>query len=216
MRAGHAMNDPFQTLGLKPGASEKEIHRAYRKLAARFHPDKNPGDEEAAKRFKEVSDAYAVLTGKGTPKPEPFAKENGTLAMVFIRVFNRIKDVSEPCTFNMCSHMSQEIGAMLKELANQKAEVVLCLKKFAKMRGRFKAKEGVENYLDELVTSQEQNGNEMLAKIDSGVADLKAAQEHLKRYSFDPEVTKETLGNVTMKYTFFNEELFASMMGGKK
>ena len=43
-------------------ADDREIKTAYRKLAVKFHPDKNPGDEEAEEKFKEAAEAYAILS----------------------------------------------------------------------------------------------------------------------------------------------------------
>ncbi|SNB47310.1 DnaJ C-terminal domain-containing protein [Geobacter sp. DSM 9736] len=57
-----APKDYYQLLGLKKGASAEEIKKAYRKLAVKYHPDKNPGNKEAEERFKEINEAYAVLS----------------------------------------------------------------------------------------------------------------------------------------------------------
>lgn len=54
--------DYYEVLGLKKGASEAEIKRAFRKLAMKYHPDKNPGDTSAEEKFKEINEAYAVLS----------------------------------------------------------------------------------------------------------------------------------------------------------
>src|SRR5205823_3882774 len=54
--------DYYNTLGVKRGASEKEIKSAFRKLARKHHPDVNPNDKQAEARFKEVSEAYEVLS----------------------------------------------------------------------------------------------------------------------------------------------------------
>ena len=54
--------DYYETLDLKKEASKQEIKRAFRKMAMKYHPDKNPGDKEAEERFKEVNEAYGVLS----------------------------------------------------------------------------------------------------------------------------------------------------------
>src|SRR4029078_733708 len=53
--------DYYEVLGVARGALEDEIKRAYRKLAVKFHPDKNPDDPHAEEKFKELGEAYDVL-----------------------------------------------------------------------------------------------------------------------------------------------------------
>src|SRR3954465_65855 len=53
--------DLYVVLGLGEGASEREIKRAYRRLARRFHPDINPGDHAAEARFRQILEAYETL-----------------------------------------------------------------------------------------------------------------------------------------------------------
>lgn len=54
--------DYHKVLGVSPGASKEEIKKAYRKLAVKYHPDKNPDNKEAEEKFKEISEAYTALT----------------------------------------------------------------------------------------------------------------------------------------------------------
>ena len=54
--------DYYQTLGVAKGASEGDIKKAYRKLAMQYHPDRNPGNQEAEEKFKDIQKAYEILS----------------------------------------------------------------------------------------------------------------------------------------------------------
>ena len=53
--------DYYEVLGLRKGASQSDIKKAYRKMAKKYHPDTNAGDAKAEEKFKEISEAYSVL-----------------------------------------------------------------------------------------------------------------------------------------------------------
>lgn len=59
------MRDPYEVLGVPRGASEEEVTKAYRALAKKYHPDLNPGDEEAARRMSEINEAYDSIRRGG-------------------------------------------------------------------------------------------------------------------------------------------------------
>ncbi len=65
------IDDPYKVLGVSPDASDEEIKRAYRQLAKQYHPDRNPGDEEAAKKMQEINAAYEQIKNPEKAGPQP-------------------------------------------------------------------------------------------------------------------------------------------------
>src|SRR6516165_4796948 len=61
-RMSTSKRDFYEVLGVAKSVSDEELKKAYRVLAMKYHPDRNNGDEEAAVRFKEVAEAYAILS----------------------------------------------------------------------------------------------------------------------------------------------------------
>ncbi len=69
--------DYYKILGVKPDASIDEIKKAYRRLALLYHPDKNPGDKQAEEKFKEIAEAYEVLSDPQKRKKYDMLRNTG-------------------------------------------------------------------------------------------------------------------------------------------
>lgn len=70
------IDDPYKVLGVSPDASDEEIKQAYRRLAKKYHPDRNPGNAEAAKKMQQVNAAYEQI--KNPEKAQPSGGYSGT------------------------------------------------------------------------------------------------------------------------------------------
>lgn len=110
--------DFYETLGVSKNASQDEIKKAHRKLVGRYHPDRNPEDEAAEEKFKEIQQAYDTLSdsekrktydsggglfggGQGAPGGNPFggqggARFGGDFGDIFSTIFNRGSGQPEP------------------------------------------------------------------------------------------------------------------------
>src|SRR3954454_2040935 len=73
--------DPYQVLGVAPGASSEELHDAYRPLVKLHHPDRNGGSAESTRRFQDIQEAYeTVRSGKVRPRPAPPPRDDSSVA----------------------------------------------------------------------------------------------------------------------------------------
>ena len=66
------LEDPYKVLGISRDASDDEIKQAYRRLAKQYHPDRNPGDAEAAKKMQQINAAYEKIKNPGSTQSDPF------------------------------------------------------------------------------------------------------------------------------------------------
>ncbi len=118
-----AREDYYEILGVSRSASEDEIKRAYRRLAMKFHPDRNPGDKQAEERFKKIKEAYEVLSDPkkraiydrfGHVGPEAEGRRGGAdFGRVFEDVFGSFfEDIFEE--FSRRSHARTRKGSDLR------------------------------------------------------------------------------------------------------
>ena len=77
-----AKRDYYEVLGVERGADDAAIKKAYRQLAKKYHPDVNPGDKDAEEKFKEVNEAYSVLSDpQKRSRYDQFGSEAATLCV---------------------------------------------------------------------------------------------------------------------------------------
>ena len=93
--------DPYSLLGVSKTATEKEIKHAYKRLAVKYHPDKNKGNPEAEEKFKKISWAYDILSDPKKKQafdqfgPEGYAQKFATKKR-FLELSELLPDAAEP------------------------------------------------------------------------------------------------------------------------
>lgn len=111
-RARHWKNY-YETLGLHPEATEDEIRKAYRWLALQWHPDRNPGKPEAEERFKEISEAYAVLIDPAKRREYDRAKRGEAPAEFRYRQQDLFRDLfADPRASRIFEELAREFERM--------------------------------------------------------------------------------------------------------
>ena len=104
--------DYYRVLGVSRSADTSEIKKAYRKLARKFHPDVNPGNQEAEQKFKEIQEAYAVLSDADKRKQyDTYGTVDGDPAAGFDPFRNHLHSQAAPDCNDSADH-SGTVGIM--------------------------------------------------------------------------------------------------------
>src|SRR5437773_5943412 len=101
--------DYYAMLGVAQTATTDDVRRAYRRLALQWHPDRNPGNPAAEERFKEISEAYAVLIDAGKRRRYDEARRTGATHDVFTSRDDLFRDL----------FANQQASAVFDELARE-------------------------------------------------------------------------------------------------
>ena len=88
--------DPYQVLGVLPGASSEELHDAYRRLVMLHHPDRNGGSAESTRRFQEIQEAYELVrSGKVRPRPARPPRDDSSVASRMADLERELREAHE-------------------------------------------------------------------------------------------------------------------------
>lgn len=129
---------PRQVLGVPEDADADTIRKAHRKLVMKYHPDRNPGVDEAALRLREINWAYAELTGRIT---EPDNEETAALEYVLRALLNVMNFLSEkgtsPREVNVLGMMTQWLSDQKKEIHQGKVANEVMARNLREAKSRF-------------------------------------------------------------------------------
>lgn len=135
--------DPHATLGVRRNASRATIDRAFRRLAMKYHPDRNIGDEDAARRMQEINDAYAILTGRAPAAPDKTRViAYQVLANLLGAVLGELAGKGiDPRSRDIADVMREALAKVIGETRQQVEHLRKVRDAAAAMRGRFQGAE---------------------------------------------------------------------------
>ena len=118
--------DYYAILGVPATATEEEIRRTYRRLALQWHPDRNPGDSRAEERFKEISEAYAVLMDPAKRRAWEAARQGGRVGDFVHSREDVFRDLfADPRASAIFEELARELGRMGLRVERQDFERTL-------------------------------------------------------------------------------------------
>ena len=159
--------DPREVLGVHKRATLAKCKRAYHKLVMELHPDRNSDDPAAAKRFKEVQDAWDRLNGKGSDAALLDNKVVGNLCQLFIQVTGELlsKDV-DPSGSDVKAMMRDKLTVHRDDIVRRVRVVTAQRDQVAKMAGRWSGKGKTETPLEQVICAKLTEAGVVLAAIE--------------------------------------------------
>lgn len=195
------MTDPYQTLGVARDATADEITKAYRRLAREHHPDRNPGDDQAAARFREVREAFELLTD---PERRRRFDETGdasdrrradgpagvmtVLGPCLLGVLRTLQSTGRGAEReDVVGHMRKALAEAERMVRQPRPQLLKEKALYEAAAGRLEVDEGEDNLLAAAARSQLARVEAELARVDAEAARIRRAVEYLARcrYRFD-------------------------------
>ena len=193
-------DDLYEILGVAPGATDEEIKAAYRRLAMRFHPDRNP--EADPQEFVRVQRAYDVLsdaekrarydeTGSVTDRPPIERRLQEDAIQTLQRILAAVPD---PTKIDVVDLMLQDVTALQQNLTKAIAQAQRRLKKLKDLKGRFDRKAEGPNVLEGFVENAIGQIETQIQRFEENHEYGERLLEYIGTYSFrsDPVFTVST------------------------
>jgi hypothetical protein len=179
-------------LRLAPDADHTQVRRAYRRLAAQHHPDRNPGDAGAEARFKEVHRAYLTLTGRAVRPDNTRSEAAGVLAQCLGAVLAEMtKQGKDPTKHDLLHLMRQTLDNATSQNRHQLHNLRGHHSSLTKVQGRFTTKEAaLDNLMEAIVLEQVRVVGQQLLGLEHALGVLKEALGMLDDYSYRHEPVK--------------------------
>lgn len=178
--------DPHAILGLSPGATQEQIRAAFRGLAARYHPDRNPNDPVAARRYAAIVGAYEILQGKGPPDQKrvaALAVLSECLAAILLQCAEKGHD---PSKLDLAAAMKSGFDQALSQHESALAKLKKQHKVATKALGRFRKRKGVggDNLLEHLLGQRLEDSNRQIENCQAVLDATAEAKRLLAEYEY--------------------------------
>ena len=189
----------YRTLNLKLSATQNEIKQAFRRLSLKFHPDRNPGDDTAAEKFKEVQTAYYVLSDKDRKRtydetgewsgPTVVDHENVEHMDRIIEVIEEVVKLiinsgKDPSLVDLLEYSIQMFDKTIREVEEAVRKYDILRLGMEKVLGRFKTEEG-ENLIEGAIKSRIEALKSLVTNNTLYAEKHKKARDYLKRYRYE-------------------------------
>lgn len=191
--------NPYTTLGLSKDCTKKEIDKAWKAFARKYHPDRNPGDTEAEEKYKEGQAAYDILrdpelrrrfdeTGTMRDGDAVASVEQSVVPIIMAAYTTILGDIlngdDEPASHDVIGYIRGILTDDKRKQQNKVKHLTVSKMRLEKMLGRFKTTDN-RNFLEELTVREIEKVEEAIENLEREIHQLTVALNIMEEWSFD-------------------------------